>query len=140
MVRRTAAGSEVQSLSVRKSQADGYDNRSLTACRRSQVDARNMSEPTERPNLFFRLTTLAGAVFVVTILSLVASIFSDPQAPPARFLNAHGTTLILWQVGAILVLGLLAMTMDRRRTLRELRERGEQRQPPATPPASDPSP
>lgn len=86
-----------------------------------------MSEPSERPNLFFRLTTCVGALFVVTILSLVATVFSDPQAPTARFLNEHGTTLIVWQVGAILVLGLLAMTVDRRQILRQIRGR-EQRQ------------
>ena len=126
-----------QRPSIRKRRTGSYDSLSLTTVSPVTPDAREMSEPTERPNLFFRLTTLAGALFVITILSLVASVFGDPQAPPARFLNAHGTTLILWQVGAILVLGLLAMTVDRRRTLRELRERGEQ--PPTTPPASDPS-
>ena len=90
-----------------------------------------MSESTERPNLFFRLTTFAGAVFVITILSLVASVFGDPQAPPARFLNAHGTTLILWQVGVILVLGLVAMAVDRRQMLRRMRD-GQADSPPVT--------
>jgi hypothetical protein len=84
-----------------------------------------MSESPERPNLFFRLTTFAGAAFVITVLALVATMFGDPQAPPARFLNAHGTTVILWEVAAILVLGLAAMTLDRRQTLRQMRERRE---------------
>ena len=79
-----------------------------------------MSDSPERPNLFFRLTTLAGAAFVVTILSLVAALFGDPQAPPARFLNAHGTTVIGWEVAVILFLGLLAMTVDRRQILRQV--------------------
>jgi hypothetical protein len=78
----------------------------------------------DKPNLFFRLTTFAGVVFVVTILSLVAATFGDPQAPPARFLNAHGTTLIGWEVAAILAIGLVAMALDRRQTLRQIRLSG----------------
>jgi hypothetical protein len=81
-----------------------------------------MSEPSEKPNLFFRLTTFAGAVFVVTILSLVAATFGDPQAPPARFLHAHGTTLVVWEVAVILSSGSLAMAVDRRQILRQTRQ------------------
>jgi hypothetical protein len=96
-----------------------------------------MSESTERPNLFFRLTTFVGAVFVVTILALVATVFSDPRAPSVQFLSAHGTTLVVWEVAAILVLGLLAMMLDRWRSLRELKR--DQRPGPASPaPAAEP--
>ncbi|HUG92965.1 MAG TPA: hypothetical protein VML55_19145 [Planctomycetaceae bacterium] len=97
-----------------------------------------MSDSSERLNLFFRLTTLAGAVFVVTILALVAAMFGDPQSPPALFLHAHGTTLIAWEVAVILAAGVLAMAVDRRQILRDLRVR--EQPPPRGPASEDPLP
>lgn len=79
-----------------------------------------MSLLEKRAGLLFRLTAVAGAVFVVTIFALVAALLGDPEAPPAKFLNRHGTSLIVGEVGVILVLGLLAMTVDRIRTLQEI--------------------
>ncbi len=72
-----------------------------------------MSDDPQRPNLFFRLVIVAGCVFLVTIFALVATIFGDPESPVARFLNKHGGTLIAAEVAATLLLGLLAMAVDR---------------------------
>lgn len=70
-------------------------------------------------NVFFRLTIFGGAVFIITILAVSASLFSEQQAAPAKFFNRHGTTLILWEVGITLVCGFLAMFVDRRAALKQ---------------------
>ena len=70
-------------------------------------------------NLYFRLAALSAAVFVMTIFALVATIFSDPDAPPVRFLNEHGGALLIAEVIATVSIGLLAMTVDRIHILRD---------------------
>lgn len=80
-----------------------------------------MKARSERVNIFFRLTALSGALFIVTIFALVAVVFGDPDAPVARFLNEHGGRLIAGEVGLTLTSGLLAMTVDRLQILRQLR-------------------
>ncbi len=74
------------------------------------------------PNAFFRLLLVAGALFIVTILAMIASLLGDAQAPPARWLDRHGTTILVYEVGAILVTGFLALAIDRRQTLRKQRD------------------
>jgi hypothetical protein len=64
---------------------------------------------------FFRAAIVVGAVFVVTILALVAVVFGDPQAPPVRFLNAHGGRLVAAEVVLLLAAVLAAMIQDRPR-------------------------
>jgi uncharacterized membrane protein YccC len=81
-----------------------------------------MSEAPERINLFFRLAVAAGAVFVITIFALVATMFGDPDAPPNRFLDRHGGTLIAVEVAVTLSLGWLAMRVDRRQIVRRMRQ------------------
>ena len=71
------------------------------------------------PNIFFRYVIIASSIFVITILALLASVLGDGQAPGYRWLNRHGTTLIVFEVIAIGVTGLLALVIDRRRILRE---------------------
>lgn len=86
-----------------------------------------MSDPVpdpqiDRPNVFFRLLLIAGAVFIVTILAMVASLLGDPQAPPTKWLDRHGTTILMGEVLAIVVTSFLALAIDRRRTLRKQRD------------------
>jgi cytochrome c biogenesis protein CcdA len=87
-------------------------------------------------NPFFLLTAILAAVFVVTNLAFVASMLGDPLAPLAQLLERHGTTLIIIEVVAILIAGLLALTIDRTQTRRkqssELPPRNESRSPPPT--------
>jgi hypothetical protein len=94
-----------------------------------------MSNVPERPNPFFQLTAAAATLFVITVLALVASMFGDPDAPQTAFLNERGGTLIAVEVVAILTLGLSALIVDRRRTLRQTLEA-----PPSTPPVEDANP
>ncbi|MBS0202883.1 MAG: hypothetical protein JSS49_08300 [Planctomycetes bacterium] len=69
--------------------------------------------------ILFNLTAMATMAFVVTILSSVALLLGDPDAPVNTWFNTHGTTVLLIEVGAIVVLGMAAMTADRRETLRK---------------------
>ena len=73
-----------------------------------------------RSNPFFPLVIAAGAVFVVTILAMLAAPFGDPEAPVAGWLDRYAGRLILVEVALILVLGFLALLVDRRRTVRRL--------------------
>ncbi len=82
-----------------------------------------MRGPGSRPSLLFQLIIPATAIFCVTILSLIAVVFSDPRAPIAQFLNRHGNTLLIAEFVVVIVLSLLAMIMDRRQSLRELRKK-----------------
>lgn len=71
-----------------------------------------------RSNLFFPLVIAAGALFVVTILAMLAVPFGDPEAPVAGWLERYAGRLIVAEVVLILVLGFLALLVDRRRTTR----------------------
>lgn len=72
----------------------------------------------QRPNIFFRLALGTGALFVMTILAITATVFSDPRAPSAQFINNHGGKLIAAEVAASLIFAFWAMALDRHRQLR----------------------
>ena len=76
------------------------------------------TQPDAKRNPFFPMVLFSASLFVLTILAMVAVIFSDPNAPAAKFLNAHASRLIAAEVIVTLVLGLLALVVDRRQTLR----------------------
>ena len=80
-----------------------------------------MRGPGVPASLLFKLIVPATAVFIVTIMSLIAVVFSDQRAPLAKLLNEYGTKLLVVEFAAVMVLSFLAMTMDRIRTRRELR-------------------
>ncbi len=79
-----------------------------------------MRGPGSRPSLLFRLIVPATSIFIVTILSLIAVLFSDERAPVARFLNRHGNTLLIVELIVVVVLSFVAMAVDRWRTLRDI--------------------
>lgn len=99
-----------------------------------------MSDPRapDRPeslNFFYRLVIVSGALFVLTILGLVATMFGDPHSPVNRFLNQYGGLLIGVEVALTLLLTLLALAVDRRQTLHDARREGQsdrRREPPAS--------
>lgn len=80
-----------------------------------------MRGPGAPTSLLFRLVVPATAVFIITILSLIAVLFSDERAPLARLLDRYGNALLLSELFVVLVLSILAMTMDRLNTLRAMR-------------------
>ncbi|MCP4785025.1 MAG: hypothetical protein GY903_17635 [Fuerstiella sp.] len=81
-----------------------------------------MKPPQTRPSFLFRLVIPATVIFILTILALIASIFGDPQAPVSQWLEAHGDDLLIWELIAVLVVAVLAMTVDRWRSLHGIEE------------------
>ena len=86
-----------------------------------------MRGPGSPASLLFRLIVPATAIFIVTVMSLIAVVFSDQKAPVAKFLNAYGSKLLVVEFVAVMGLSLLAMTVDRIRTLRELRNSSKEK-------------
>jgi len=70
-------------------------------------------------NVFFRLTVVATSVFVVTILASLSTLFGDPLSPVNVFLEQRATGILVFEVAVILTLALLALSVDRRRTLKQ---------------------
>jgi hypothetical protein len=70
--------------------------------------------PSGRVNVFFRMAAILVALFVMTIFALIAIMFGDPAAPVAMWLDRYGMQLIIGEMCAILIVGTLAMTVDRR--------------------------
>ena len=81
-----------------------------------------MSEPARHRNPFFPLAAFASALFIITILALVAGVFGDSRAPLAQLLDRYAGRLIAGEVAAILIAGFLAMFVDRRQTKRSQKE------------------
>ncbi len=73
-----------------------------------------------RAGCLFQLTALAGAAFVLTILAFLAVTLGNSSNPAARWLDRQIGLLIVGEVAALFVFGIMAMSQDRRRTLREL--------------------
>jgi methylated-DNA-[protein]-cysteine S-methyltransferase len=68
--------------------------------------------------ILFTLTAVAATLFVITILAMIAMLLGDPVAPVNEWFNRHGGTVFIVEVCAIGALGLSAMIVDRRETLR----------------------
>ncbi len=77
-----------------------------------------MKRPGSPASLLFRLVVPCCAVFIFIVLAMIASTFGDPRAPVAQWFNRHAGTLLKVTAAATIVLALLAMTVDRIRTLR----------------------
>lgn len=83
-----------------------------------------MKRPGSPASLLFRLIVPASMAFIFTILVMIASIFGDPQAPVAAWFDHNLGTLLTVEFVAVIGLALLAMTVDRIRTLRAIQESG----------------
>ncbi|WP_437227574.1 hypothetical protein SH661x_000444 [Planctomicrobium sp. SH661] len=91
-----------------------------------------------RDRLVFYPVAVAGGIFCITVLMTIAAAFGDSQAPVTRWLNRNATGLLLWETAALVLTAVLAMGIDRVRTLRRLRkEQGAMLSAPAD---SSPSP
>jgi len=86
--------------------------------------------------VLFQLTAFSATVFVITILAMVAMLLGDPDAPVQRWFNAHGGTVMAIEVVATVLLGLAAMTADRRETLHAMKSVAPPPSPPDLPPDS----
>jgi hypothetical protein len=89
------------------------------------MESASPDEPQSSPksasarNPFFPMVLFAVTVFIITILAMVAVIFSDPRAPVAKFLDANADRLIIAEVVVTLFLGLCALVVDRKQSRRE---------------------
>ncbi len=79
----------------------------------------DMSDKPDRLNPFFRLVVVASAIFIMTIFALVAATFGGSASPASQFINAYAGTMFAVEVAVVLVLGLLALAVDRRQILRD---------------------
>ena len=104
-----------------------------------------MSTPSEPRNPLYLLLLLASLLFVVTalgyalvpILEQKAADAGQP-APSSEFraaLRADGWRWLLWEVGAVVVLALASMGLDRLRALQKERAEARIRQSDAKPPS-----
>lgn len=90
----------------------------------------------QRDRLVFYPVAVVGGVFCVTVLMTIAAAFGDPQAPVAKWLNRNATPLLLWETALLVTISVLAMTIDRVRTLRKRNHStGESTQDPDRPDA-----
>ncbi len=99
-----------------------------------------MSSTAPPSNPFFRLVTVAGFLFVVTILAIVAAFFAKPDSPLVEFVDRFGTHLIFWEVIIVLMAGFVALMVDRIQTLRHLNRQREDYQQAAENKASEAAP
>jgi hypothetical protein len=67
------------------------------------------------------LLTVCG-VFVLTVLLMLASVINPNAGLLARFFDRHGITLLAVEVGAILIVAIIVLTVERRES-RRIRER-----------------
>ncbi len=90
-----------------------------------------MRGPGSKPSLLFQLVIPATSIFAITVLSMIAILFSDERAPLARWLNKNGNSLLAAEFVVVIVLSVLAMTVDRMQTLRRLKDEQVQSSLPA---------
>ena len=67
-------------------------------------------------NFIFRLALVPVALFVVSVLAYTASLFGDPSAPAHKWIVNSIEWILSAEVLASVLLCLLAMADDRRRT------------------------
>jgi hypothetical protein len=96
---------------------------------------------TEPRNPFYILLLLVGLLFIITTMAVAVVPVLEKKAaeagatpPPSEFrdyLRTDGWQVLLWQVGALIVLAILSMGLDRLRRLQN--ERPEATIPPSEP-------
>jgi len=92
-----------------------------------------MRGPGSKAGFLFKLIVPFAAVFIVTILAMIAIVFSDPRAPIARFLDRHGNILLTVEFVAVIVVTLAAMILDRLQILADLRNQSSDNTPQDSP-------
>jgi hypothetical protein len=90
--------------------------------------------PAEPRNPLYLLLLVVGLVFCVTAVAYAVvpaleekAAAAGQPAPPSEFraaLRARGGTWLLWELGALVVLGLASMWVDHRRSLQKDRAAG----------------
>jgi hypothetical protein len=76
----------------------------------------------EREQPLFKLVIVSSATFLVTVLSMTVSMMFPSESPASKFINRNGLQIIGVEVVLIIVSGILAMAVDRRRTIARQRQ------------------
>lgn len=82
-----------------------------------------MSHSKTRQNIFFPLTALLGAVFIITILAFTASMLGDQRAPVSKIIQEYAGIWLGIEAGGTIALGFIALTVDRRQTLQDMQDK-----------------
>lgn len=75
-----------------------------------------------RDRLVFYPVAIVGGLFCLTVLMTIAAAFGDAQSPATKWLNQNATPLLLWETAVLAAVSLMAMAIDRTRTLRRLKQ------------------
>jgi len=76
----------------------------------------------QRDRLVFYPVAIVGTLFCVTVLAFVTATMANSPSPVAGWLRRNGTSVLLWETGALVVVAFGAMTLDRLRTRQLLRD------------------
>jgi hypothetical protein len=90
------------------------------------ADTNSVDSSTDAPRRRNRWTdvllTVCG-VFVLTVLLMLASALNPNAGLLARLFDRHGVKILAVEVGAILVVAIIVLIVERRETSRRIRER-----------------
>ena len=78
------------------------------------IEEDRKGEP-EQP--LFKLVIVSSAAFLITVLSMTVTMLFPSESPASKFINRNGLQMIGVEVVLIIVFGILAMAVDRRRTM-----------------------
>jgi hypothetical protein len=88
----------------------------------SSTEAPDQEVPRRRSRWTDVLLTVCG-VFVFTVFLMVATAFNPNAGVLARLFDRHGLTMLAVEVGAILVVAIIVLTVERRDSRRRIAER-----------------
>lgn len=78
-----------------------------------------------RDRMTFYPVVLMSTIFCVSIFIVIAATFGDPLNPVNKWINRNANAFLLGETVLLMVSVLVAMTLDRMRTLRRLARRQE---------------
>lgn len=70
--------------------------------------------PPRRPSVWFQAASLVAFLFVMTVLIMVAALFSDPDSPLNAWFNRYGLWLFVGEIGTLSLLVFLGMIRDQK--------------------------
>ena len=98
-----------------------------------------MKRSGSRASLLFRLIVPAAVLFILTVLAMIGALFGNNRAPLSQWLDRYAGRLLVAEFVLIIALTVLAMMVDRIRTLRSIRSDTACANPPPAETASDSS-
>ena len=82
-------------------------------------------DETRRDRLTFYPVVLMATIFCITIFLVIAATFGDPAHPVNKWINKNANTLFIVEAILLVVLSIVAMAIDRVRTLKRMAEQYE---------------